>query len=184
MKPDTDERACMARARLHEAMHGIRFMASISSSRRKLALLGIVVCSCTLVVMVVSVFYELVWRTEHYQFVLADGAIDILYTKNSYSQDMVGRYVQRVYSYSFTMRPNWTRIGTVHFVTGPLWIPLLVTGLATALLMWAKRVRLLPGHCSCGYNLRGNVSGRCPECGRAIERAAGPGARAGADSRA
>ena len=24
-----------------------------------------------------------------------------------------------------------------------------------------------PGHCrSCGYNLTGNVSGRCPECGK------------------
>jgi hypothetical protein len=25
-----------------------------------------------------------------------------------------------------------------------------------------------PGHCqNCGYNLTGNVSGRCPECGKA-----------------
>jgi hypothetical protein len=27
----------------------------------------------------------------------------------------------------------------------------------------------------CGYNLRGNVSGRCPECGRAREEATGRG---------
>jgi hypothetical protein len=28
-----------------------------------------------------------------------------------------------------------------------------------------------PGHCqNCGYNLTGNVSGICPECGRGIKR--------------
>ncbi len=29
---------------------------------------------------------------------------------------------------------------------------------------WPMAVR--PGHCPCGYDLRGNESGTCPECGR------------------
>ncbi len=33
----------------------------------------------------------------------------------------------------------------------------------------AERHRIPPGHCrKCGYNLTGNVSGRCPECGATI----------------
>ena len=28
-----------------------------------------------------------------------------------------------------------------------------------------KLTRVEPGHCSCGYNLTGNESGTCPECG-------------------
>ncbi len=36
----------------------------------------------------------------------------------------------------------------------------------TALLWWRDRRRIPPGHCQkCGYNLTGNVSGVCPECG-------------------
>ncbi|HKQ47230.1 MAG TPA: hypothetical protein VJZ71_04070 [Phycisphaerae bacterium] len=32
-----------------------------------------------------------------------------------------------------------------------------------------KRESMPPGHChSCGYNLTGNVSGRCPECGTPV----------------
>jgi len=32
-----------------------------------------------------------------------------------------------------------------------------------------------PGHCQrCGYNLRGNVSGRCPECGKPISETIAP----------
>jgi hypothetical protein len=50
------------------------------------------------------------------------------------------------------------------------WFPL---ALFAVLLCWALRRSLLlrrrkPGHCpSCGYDLTGNLSGVCPECGQA-----------------
>ena len=49
----------------------------------------------------------------------------------------------------------------------PCWLPLALLIIPTALLLWLDRRRIRRGHCwKCGYNLRGNVSGRCPECGR------------------
>ena len=65
--------------------------------------------------------------------------------------------------------PDWhvSRLpaGTTWYVDVPLWIPFLVVGLPTAVLCRRDR-RIPPGHCqSCGYDLTGNVSGVCPECG-------------------
>ena len=54
-------------------------------------------------------------------------------------------------------------------LTIPLWIPFLAIVLPTALLFWLDRRRIPPGHCQkCGYNLTGNVSGVCPECGEKV----------------
>jgi len=51
----------------------------------------------------------------------------------------------------------------------PLWIPCLVFGVVTCL-TWRRRPRFRLGHCQgCGYNLAGDVSGVCPECGRALD---------------
>jgi hypothetical protein len=51
----------------------------------------------------------------------------------------------------------------------PLWIPFLLFAMPTAFLWWLDRRRISPGHCrQCGYNLTGNLSGVCPECGEEI----------------
>ncbi len=52
----------------------------------------------------------------------------------------------------------------------PLWIPLAIIAIPTAVLFHRDRRRILPGHCrKCGYDLTGNVSGICPECGESCE---------------
>jgi hypothetical protein len=50
----------------------------------------------------------------------------------------------------------------------PLWVPLLISTSA-AVLLWRSSRRIPDDHCrKCGYDLTGNVSGRCPECGEVI----------------
>ena len=61
--------------------------------------------------------------------------------------------------------------GFAHFnLCLPLWLPLavvLLPTLASAFLL--RRHARRPGHCpACGYDLTGNVTGRCPECGTAL----------------
>ncbi len=69
--------------------------------------------------------------------------------------------------------PPTTVAGTVYAriwtVVIPLWIPFLIAAVPTAFLFYRDRRRPGPGHCqSCGYDLTGNVSGVCPECGEKV----------------
>ncbi len=51
----------------------------------------------------------------------------------------------------------------------PLWLPLVVVAIPTAILWHRDRRRIPPGHCQqCEYDLTGNESGVCPECGRLV----------------
>lgn len=44
------------------------------------------------------------------------------------------------------------------------WLPAIALPLTVALFAVDRR-HARPGHCRCGYDLTGNMSGRCPECG-------------------
>jgi len=50
----------------------------------------------------------------------------------------------------------------------PFWLLLLLTAIPTAWLWHRDRRRIRPGCClRCGYDLTGNTSGVCSECGMA-----------------
>jgi hypothetical protein len=59
-------------------------------------------------------------------------------------------------------------VTSVH-VDVPFWLPFLLCAIPALYVFWKDARRPLPGHCTaCGYNLTGNVSGVCPECGTSV----------------
>ena len=58
----------------------------------------------------------------------------------------------------------------------PLWIPAVLCLLLAPLVRRMQR-RSRPGRCACGYDLSGNLSGVCPECGRRVASAFAAAAR-------
>jgi hypothetical protein len=51
----------------------------------------------------------------------------------------------------------------------PLWMPFILIAVPVGAL-WYRDRRPPPGHCQrCGYDLTGNVSGRCSECGVEVQ---------------
>ena len=75
------------------------------------------------------------------------------------------------WGFELTM-PKIRPIGpTVTSVEIPLWMLLIAIATPTAILWSRHRNRPMPGCCTkCRYDLTGNESGICPECGTEIER--------------
>lgn len=76
--------------------------------------------------------------------------------------------VRRPFSLLWRPRLDWGH-NALHCQL-PLWIPFLAVIVCTALWWWRDRRRIPAGHClKCGYDLTGNVSGVCPECGEKVK---------------
>jgi hypothetical protein len=74
---------------------------------------------------------------------------------------------------SFILVPRWPSYSTdadesFAIVGVPLSSLLIALGLGSTCLWLVDRRRPAPGACRCGYDLTGNTSGRCPECGQAV----------------
>ena len=71
---------------------------------------------------------------------------------------------------NFSLRWNADYVGNarVYGVTIPLWFLTLISTILPAiwLFKWNRRRKLSPNACpACGYDLTGNETGECPECG-------------------
>ena len=146
-----------------------------SRLRRWMKWVGLVACVVLLIC----------WRAEHGRSVvlhvpgkhglaIGNGAIHL-----SIARSRVGTIVKWADSWGVTVfgnpqpssywpyrRPEiWYTLGGSKVFTLPLWIPLAIVAIPTAIL-WYRDRRPPPGRCQeCGYDLTGNLSGVCPECG-------------------
>jgi len=89
---------------------------------------------------------------------------------NAIADDFEGdRHMGGFYAGTFNAGEPSSR---VHYVIIPYWCLLCLTALLSASRLLSpclRRSRVRVGLChSCGYNLTGNISGVCPECGVVI----------------
>lgn len=93
------------------------------------------------------------------------------------SEDNAVRFRDGVYEFGPNARPPPDWQWMPYYVTANryravfvgCWIPFLLVALPTVILFWRDR-RFQSGHCQkCGYDLTGNESRRCPECGAAVK---------------
>ncbi len=64
--------------------------------------------------------------------------------------------------------PQVRQVSNGFYLDVPLWIPAFMIAIPSFLL-WRRNQKLGEGYCNCGYNLTGNVSGVCPECGTKMQ---------------
>ena len=153
-----------------------------SQGRRVLKWMMTITGIMLLIATLVSARWEVRWvnPASTWSLHLAGGNLTVRWAKpapGSWFTNLTGRPRWEVGENDHPMRlwPVFRRfanplVGRVSSIGVPLGIPLLVCVFTIILLMRLDRRRILPGHCqNCGYDLTGNVSGRCPECGTAIE---------------
>ncbi|HKQ49737.1 MAG TPA: hypothetical protein VJZ71_16810 [Phycisphaerae bacterium] len=129
-----------------------------------------------------STVWLFAWNSKYYSFAVNSGALRALSIVDADPADRIfhqgfsttGWSLRRIpRALHFANAPSYSRKiirGTqFRWVDIPLWMPLLALLLLAALLIYRDRTRRLPGFCrKCGYNLTGNTTGRCPECGNAV----------------
>ena len=134
---------------------------------------GILLLGATLL----TAYRQIGWFTNHgaYYVQLGWGRIDFNYiTDPRVRKARAGRVVWRQLCgpHEWTWWPRCKTGSTALTLRAPLWIPLAIVMLPTAFL-WYRDRRPPPGHCQhCGYDLTGNISGVCPECGTPTAREA------------
>ena len=123
---------------------------------------GLVACVVILGAWLVSGRYAVWYDTGETALSLWSGALTI----SAESKPQSGFWVI-ILAHEFYWTPELTLpTPTMGFwLLIPLWIPFLLLAIPTVIL-WRRDSRPPPGHCkNCGYDLTGNISGRCPECG-------------------
>ena len=103
--------------------------------------------------------------------VFADGAFLLIIGMNlTYDEFLPVLQVSNPDSYGFRM-PEMVTFRGMRLFSLPLWIPFLIGVIPTLFSFWLERRAAPPCLCRvCDYNLSGNTSGHCPECGTSIPK--------------
>ncbi len=149
-------------------------MSRLSRVRRIAKWTGVVVCVVFAAEWAVNSGYAVHYARGGFAMFVGGGQTRIYYTttdKHKYAPGFAFREgltnTRRLLLPEFHQYPA----DSVTFVDCPLWLPSLLVALPTAYLFYRDR-RPPRGHCQgCGYDLKGNVSGVCPECGKELEPA-------------
>ncbi len=135
---------------------------------------GVVVCVVLVVAWVISgrwgVSYVVATSPVWHDLRVAYGRADVISTNEAWmpTPDEPRLRYWRNYSWSWAWLPEVNN--PAGSITCPLWVPFIIVLVPTAYLFYRDR-RHPRGHCQkCGYDLQGNVSGVCSECGTEVER--------------
>lgn len=152
--------------------HEPRRLAMIAGRYRR-PLVAVVLAMSFLVATVVTSGWLLSYRSMDFGVIVSHGCFSVTTIRSPPSYLGWAAHANRkpqIRWLPFALSEPFGAPGRPRWIVGvPLWIPgALVFILA---IVWFRECRRSePGHCrKCRYNLAGNVSGVCPECGTRIE---------------
>ena len=145
-----------------------------SQFRRIAKWVGLVVCTATLILWVAGSKLDFSYSRRGWTLGLSKGMLRYREYPLWYVPPL-GAHLSVYGSFNMGFRAPEVSRRFNTYVLMPMWLPFVATVVPT-LLLWLPELRRIrsgvpPGHCSgCGYNLKGNESGVCSECGAKISR--------------
>ena len=126
-----------------------------------------------------SGMYEITWisRSADYRVSMHNGFIEFEWMRPGWASFDPNRIGWSIRPWLFSpswwppFRLGWAPLNSPDLASGLVrqWFLSLCVVTPTAFLFYRDRRRPRPGHSQkCGYDLTGNVSGKCPECGGAV----------------
>ena len=112
------------------------------------------------------------WQIETVNSMLKRRLSETLNARTHHRQNRA--LLLKVITHNLMIVPHKTGFSTEQYIINfilPVWLPLVLLCVPTVF-FWrsARRSRTRPGHCArCSYDLTGNVSGKCSECGAMVK---------------
>ena len=180
LRPDRQRQRRLPRVRHDCQARGQDTMRRRRQTRGALKWAGTIVCGLSVALTLLSVRWNVVWARETWA-VEVKGGICALWCGRARPawtspglqvatrDTCLSCFLSSVFSGPVVgIKRGWSAAYV------PLWLPFLVAGVPS-LILWWRDLRVPPGHCpNCGYDLTGNVSGVCPECGTSVPDARTP----------
>lgn len=140
-----------------------------SRLRRIMKWVGLTLCIMSVLALLSSLLFSATMYRSGWAAVLGFGCVTIQTTNAQFGNPQQGWSFAYRRAGQPIMRSWWVKIlhprPQMWAVVVPLWIPPLLLAVPTYFL-WRRHRSYPLGHCqSCGYDLIGNESGVCPECG-------------------
>ena len=141
------------------------------SRARNLSLVGSAASIAMAMAFLISLRWDFGYIGQH-EIVFGWGGVNAEYVWTRTSPPPIGRLIwdgSGGFASVIFVRPSFSVFNAGVHVYLPFWIPLGAVAVPSLIVWWRNRP-WPPGHCpDCGYNLAGDVSGICPECGKAVE---------------
>jgi hypothetical protein len=116
-------------------------------------------------VCVASIWYAVAWGIGDWTVYLSYGSVSIYYQKNA----GIGYWFESGWNGESARLCIWFEYANLGTSGWTLYVPLWPVIVAIVALMWWTRERKCVTTCwHCSYDLTGNVSGICPECGTEV----------------
>ena len=141
---------------------------------------GLVTCGLTLAVYAATLWCYIAWNDRHLRrtrprvrIALVDGSVRLT-SGVSIDYTPLGSHARWLWTGPTAgqfggMSAGWPGGAVTIMSSYAIWPGLCAVAVSTAVLWLFRPRRKLPNHCEqCGYNLTGNVSGVCPECGEKV----------------